>query len=66
MQTWPFLGATRVLHASAWRGAGDDEGGGGGGGRAGTRGEGVHVGAGWGGRSSDGGWCMYAGPCSCP
>lgn len=70
MRTWSFLGAARVLHASAWRG--EDEGGGEGdegdedGGRAGTRGEGVRVGAGRGGRSSDEGWCRWAGPCSCP
>lgn len=63
MQTWPFRGVTRVLHASAWRGG---EGGGRGGGRAGTRGEGVRVGAGKGERSSGEGWCKYAGPCSCP
>lgn len=72
MQTWSFPGAARVLHASAWQGAGEgdeggarDEGGGrgDGGGRVGTRGEGVHVGAG---RSSDDGWCRLVGPCSCP
>lgn len=59
MQTWSFPGATRVLHASAWRGAGEDEGGGEGDeddGRAGTRGEDVRVGAGRAGRSSDEGW----------
>lgn len=67
MQTWPFRGVTRVLHASARRGGGGGEGGGrGGGGRAGTRGEGVRVGAGEGERSSGEGWGMYAGPCSCP
>lgn len=74
MQTWSFLGVTRVLHASAWRGGGGGggrgggggEGGGRGGGRAGTRGEGVRVGVGRGERSSDEGWCKYAGPCSCP
>lgn len=66
MQTWPFLGVTRVLHASAWRGGGGGDGGGRGGGRAGTRGEGVRVGAGRGKRSSGEGWCNYAGPCSCP
>lgn len=58
MQTWSFLGATRVLHASAWRGGdGDgDKDGGRGGGPAGTHGEGVRVEAGRGGRSSDEGW----------
>lgn len=57
MQTWSFLGATRVLRASAWRGEAGDEGGGrGGGDRAGTRGEGVRVGAGRGERSSGEGW----------
>lgn len=70
MRTWSFLGVTRVLHASAWRGAGEDEGGGGegdeDGGQAGTRGEGVRVGGGRDGRSSDEGWCRWAGPCSCP
>lgn len=74
MQTWSFLGATRVLRASAWRGGeGEGEGGGGGGGgaaggrRAGRRGAGVRVGAGKGGEeSSDEGWCRWAGPCSCP
>lgn len=66
MQTWSFLGATRVLHASAWRGGDGGAGGGRGGGRAGTRGEGVRVGAGRGERSSDEGWCKCVGPCSCP
>lgn len=52
MQTWSFLGATRVLRASAWRG----EGGGRGGDWENTYGVGVHVEAGRGGeRSSDGG-----------
>lgn len=56
MQTWSFLGATRVLRASAWRGEGG-EGGGRGGDREGTRGEGVRVGDGKDERSSDEGWC---------
>lgn len=61
MQTWPFLGATRVLRASAWRG----EGGGCGGNWEGTRGAGVRDEAGRGERSSDEG-CKWVGPCSCP
>jgi len=56
VQTWSFLGATRVLRASAWRGEGG-EGGGRGGDREGTRGEGVRVGDGKDERSSDEGWC---------
>lgn len=59
MQTWSFLGATRVLRASAWRGEG------GGGDWGGRREEGVRVGAGAGGRSSGVG-CRWMGPCSCP
>lgn len=62
MQTWSFLGATRVLRASAWRG----EGGGRGGDQEGTRVEGVHVEDGKDERSSDEGWCKWLGPCSCP
>lgn len=38
MQIWPFLGVTRVLHASAWRGGSGGACGGREGGRAGTRG----------------------------
>lgn len=72
MQTWSFLGAARVLRASAWRGGGGEGGGeGGGGGRgeddwAGTRGKGVRDGTGRGGRSSGEGWRSWTGPCSCP
>ena len=60
MQTWSFLGATRVLRASAWRGegGGDDQ--------VGTHGEGVRVGGGRGEESSDEGWYKWMGPCSCP
>lgn len=61
MQTWSFLGATRVLRASAWRG-----GEGGGDGRTGRCGEGVRVGTGKDEESSDEGWCRWVGPCSCP
>lgn len=57
MQTWSFLGATRVLHALAWHDEDGDEGGGSEGGREDTHGEGVRVGDGRGGRSSDEGWC---------
>lgn len=56
MQTWPFLGVTRVLHASTWRAGGGGEGGGHEDGRAGKHEKGVRVGAGRGGRPSGGGW----------
>lgn len=60
MQTWSFLGATRVLRASAWHGedGGDDQ--------VGTGGEGDRVGAGKDEKSSDEGWCKWVGPWSCP
>lgn len=64
MQTWSFLDAMRVLHASAWRGGDGDEGGGRG--RAGMHGDVVRVGAGKGEGSSDEGWRKLVRPCSCP
>lgn len=67
MQIWPFLGVTRVLHASAWRGgSGGACGGGREGGRAGTRGEGVRVVGQRGGGPTGEGQCKCVGPCSCP
>lgn len=62
VQTWSFLGATRVLRASAWR----DECGGRGDDRVGMHGKGARVGAGKGERSADEGWCKWVGSCSCP
>lgn len=66
MQIWPFLGVTRVLHASAWRGGSGGVHGGREGGRAGTRGEGVRGGGQRGGGPFGEGQCKCVGPCSCP
>lgn len=66
MQIWPFLGGTRVLHASAWRGGSGGVRGGREGGRAGTRGEGVRGGGQRGGGPFGEGQCKCVGPCSCP